>query len=109
MRTTALGPGGAVVVRGGVAHTYGNPTGEPSTYLLVMTRRIHALIRALIFLELRDESTIAAVFEDRPSSFRGGPSPQAGRPSRPESSIPPSKGRPPPPRCTSSARDAGQG
>jgi mannose-6-phosphate isomerase-like protein (cupin superfamily) len=68
-----LGPGGAVLVPRGVAHTYWNPTGEPSTYLLVMTRRIQSLIGALHSLEQPDESTIAAVFEEHASSYLGWP------------------------------------
>src|SRR5262245_58404149 len=48
-----LHTGGAVLVPRGVAHTYWNPTPEPTTYLLVMTRRIQALIDALHTLEQR--------------------------------------------------------
>ncbi len=72
-RDHLLGAGGAVLVPRGVAHTYWNPTAEPSTYLLVMTRRIQALIGALHSLERPDESTVAAVFEEHASSYLGWP------------------------------------
>lgn len=39
--------GGAVVAPRGTAHTYWNPNAEPARYLLVMTRRIQALIDAI--------------------------------------------------------------
>jgi mannose-6-phosphate isomerase-like protein (cupin superfamily) len=39
--------GSGVLVPRGIVHTYWNPAPEPTRYLLVMTRRIHALIEAL--------------------------------------------------------------
>jgi uncharacterized cupin superfamily protein len=70
-RDHRLGAGGAVLVPRGVAHTYWNPTTEPTTYLLVMTRRIQALITALHSLDQPDERTVGAVFQAHASSYLG--------------------------------------
>jgi uncharacterized cupin superfamily protein len=72
-RDHRLGAGGAVLVPRGVPHTYWNPTTEPTTYLLVMTRRIQALIAALHSLEQHDERTVATVFRKHASSYLGWP------------------------------------
>jgi mannose-6-phosphate isomerase-like protein (cupin superfamily) len=39
--------GGAVIVPGGIAHTYWNPRPEPARYLLVMGARTYGLIQAI--------------------------------------------------------------
>lgn len=42
------GPGGAVLAPKGTPHTFGNARrGQPARYLLIMTPRIRALVRAL--------------------------------------------------------------
>src|SRR6478609_7945657 len=41
------GPGAAVLVPRGTPHTYWNARAEPARYLLVMTPRIHRLVREL--------------------------------------------------------------
>jgi uncharacterized cupin superfamily protein len=68
-----LGAGGAVLVPRGVAHTYWNPTSEPTAYVLVMTRRIQSLIAALHSLPQPDEATTAALFEEHASEYLGWP------------------------------------
>jgi mannose-6-phosphate isomerase-like protein (cupin superfamily) len=46
--TRELGPHGAVLVPRGTPHAYGNARrGQPARYLLVMTPKIRALVRAL--------------------------------------------------------------
>jgi mannose-6-phosphate isomerase-like protein (cupin superfamily) len=61
--------GGAVIVPRGTAHTYWNPTGEPTRYLLVMTRRIHELIEALH----APGADIETTFREHRSEFLGWP------------------------------------
>jgi mannose-6-phosphate isomerase-like protein (cupin superfamily) len=68
-----LGAGGAVLVPRGVAHTYWNPTSEPTAYVLIMTRRIQSLIAALHSLPQPDEATTAALFEEHASEYLGWP------------------------------------
>jgi mannose-6-phosphate isomerase-like protein (cupin superfamily) len=47
-QTFEAGPGTAVLAPKGIPHSYGNARpGEPARYLLVMTPRIRALVRAL--------------------------------------------------------------
>ena len=56
-----------------VAHTYWNPTSEPTGYVLIMTRQIQSLIIALHSLPRPDEATIAALFEEHASEYLGWP------------------------------------
>jgi uncharacterized cupin superfamily protein len=72
-RDHRLGAGGAVLVPRGVAHTYWNPTSEPTAYVLIMTRQIQSLINALHSLAQPDETTIAALFEEHASEYLGWP------------------------------------
>ncbi len=60
--TAEVGPGGAVHVPPGVAHTFWNADPGPTRYLLVMTPRIHSLIDGLHALPSRDRATLAAHF-----------------------------------------------
>jgi mannose-6-phosphate isomerase-like protein (cupin superfamily) len=65
--------GGAVVAPRGTPHTYWNPAAEPARYLLVMTRRIAALIDAIHALSTRDEQALNDVFERHDSELLGRP------------------------------------
>jgi mannose-6-phosphate isomerase-like protein (cupin superfamily) len=57
--THEAGPGGAVLARKGVQHAYGNARrGQRARYLLVMTPRIHALVKALHEPGARDYAQI---------------------------------------------------
>lgn len=62
--------GEGVVVPRGTAHTYRNPTDGPTRYLLVMTRRIHALIEAL---HAPGAGDVEATFREHRSEFLGWP------------------------------------
>jgi len=54
--------GGAAVVPGGVAHTYGNPGQEPARYLLIMGARTYALIQAIHAATDRSPEAMRALF-----------------------------------------------
>jgi mannose-6-phosphate isomerase-like protein (cupin superfamily) len=56
--------GGALIVTGGTAHTYGNPRPEPARYLLVMGPRIYALIQAIHAAEDRSREVMRQLFQD---------------------------------------------
>jgi mannose-6-phosphate isomerase-like protein (cupin superfamily) len=56
-----VGAGESILVPRGTPHSYWNAVAEPTRYLLVMTPRIHALIRALHGGE-RDD--YARIFEE---------------------------------------------
>jgi mannose-6-phosphate isomerase-like protein (cupin superfamily) len=61
--------GGAAIVPRGTPHTYRNPTGGPTRYLLVMTRRIHELIEALH----APGGDVEGIFREHRSEFLGWP------------------------------------
>ncbi len=65
--------GGAVLVPRGTPHTYWNPGSAPTRYVLVMTRRIDALIAALHAVEAPGPDAIATVFRDHRSEYLGWP------------------------------------
>jgi uncharacterized cupin superfamily protein len=71
--TVEAQPGGAVVAPRGTPHTYWNPSPEPARYLLIMTRRIAALIDAIHALETRDADALNEVFERHDSQLLGWP------------------------------------
>jgi mannose-6-phosphate isomerase-like protein (cupin superfamily) len=64
--------GGAVLVPQGTPHTYWNPTGAPTRYLLVMTQRINALIEALHAMK-EPAAEVASVFAAHRSEYLGWP------------------------------------
>jgi mannose-6-phosphate isomerase-like protein (cupin superfamily) len=64
--------GGGVIVPRGTPHTYWNPTPEPTRYLLVMTRRISALIDALHAMS-EPEAEVVYVFTAHRSEYLGWP------------------------------------
>lgn len=55
--------GGAVIVPGGVPHTYWNPLAEPSRYLLVMGAKTNALINAVHATADRSPEAMRRLFE----------------------------------------------
>ena len=63
--------GGAVLVPRGTPHTYWNARPEPARYVLVMTRRIEALIAALHAGS--GPATVADVFREHASEYLGWP------------------------------------
>jgi mannose-6-phosphate isomerase-like protein (cupin superfamily) len=65
--------GGAVLVPRGTPHTYWNPESPPTRYVLVMTRRIDALIAALHAVAAPGPESIAAIFRDHRSEYLGWP------------------------------------
>jgi mannose-6-phosphate isomerase-like protein (cupin superfamily) len=64
-----VGPGGAVMARAGVVHTYWNAGTEPARYVLIMSTRIRALIAALHDEDLRAGRTTVEVFRDHRSEL----------------------------------------
>lgn len=56
--------GGAVIVPGGVAHTYWNPDPDPARYLLVMGARTYALIQAIHAAEDRSPEALRVLFRE---------------------------------------------
>jgi uncharacterized cupin superfamily protein len=56
--------GGAVIVRGGTAHTFWNPSPEPARYVLVMGARTYALIQALHASDDRSPGRLRRLFEE---------------------------------------------
>lgn len=59
-----IAAGGAVIVPGGVAHTYWNPLPDPARYLLVMGLRTYALIQAIHAAEDRSPTAMRQLFQD---------------------------------------------
>jgi uncharacterized cupin superfamily protein len=55
--------GSAVLAPAGAAHTFWNPSPEAARYVIVMTPRIHQLIKAIHAMTERSHETLAAVFE----------------------------------------------
>ncbi len=55
--------GSAVLAPAGVKHTYWNPSPTPARYVIVMTPRIHQLIRAIHAMPVRTQEALSAVFE----------------------------------------------
>ena len=60
--------GGAALAPRGVRHTFWNPRAEPSSYVIVMTRRIQALIDAIHASPTREHDAIDAVFVEHDSA-----------------------------------------
>ena len=56
--------GGAVIVPGGLAHTYWNPLPEPARYLLVMGSRTYGLIQAIHTATDRSPQATRQLFQD---------------------------------------------
>jgi len=71
--TVTASAGGAVVAPRGTPHTYWNPRSDPARYLLVMTRRIAALIDAIHALPTRDAQALEDVFARHDSELLGWP------------------------------------
>jgi mannose-6-phosphate isomerase-like protein (cupin superfamily) len=65
--------GGAVLAVRGTPHTYWNPLSEPAHYVLVMTPRIHRLIRALHAPTERSADALAVTFREHRSEYLGWP------------------------------------
>ena len=63
------GPGEAVCARRGVPHTFRNPGAEPARYLLVMTRRVDALIKSIHASEDRSPERMRALFAEHASEL----------------------------------------
>jgi mannose-6-phosphate isomerase-like protein (cupin superfamily) len=61
-----IGAGESLLVTRGTPHSYWNPAAEPAHYLLVMTPRIHELIRAL---HAGDRQDFAQIFEEHDSEL----------------------------------------
>lgn len=61
-QVSRISAGGAVIVPGGVAHTYWNPAPEPARYLLVMGARTYALIQAIHAAEDRSPAALRELF-----------------------------------------------
>ena len=57
------GPGSAVLVPRGMAHTYWNPDPAPVRYLLVMPPRIHQLIQAIHATTDRSPDAMRSLFQ----------------------------------------------
>lgn len=67
------GPGAAVFVPRGTAHTYWNPDSRPVRYLLVMTGRIYRLIQEIHATKDRSPAAMKALFEKYDSELVDGP------------------------------------
>jgi mannose-6-phosphate isomerase-like protein (cupin superfamily) len=61
---TQISAGGAVVVPGGIAHTYWNPRPEPARYVLVMGASTLALIQAIHATDDRSPATMRRLFAE---------------------------------------------
>ena len=59
--------GSAVLAPAGTSHTYWNPSAEPARYVIVMTPRIHQLIKAIHAMPVRSREALSAVFEEHDS------------------------------------------
>jgi len=57
------GAGSAVLATAGTSHTYWNPSAKPARYVIVMTPRIHQLIKAIHAMPVRSREALTAVFE----------------------------------------------
>ena len=55
--------GSAVLAPAGASHTYWNPSAEPARYVIVMTPKIHHLIKAIHAMPVRSREALAALFE----------------------------------------------
>lgn len=60
--SSEIGPGGAVIVPGGIPHTYWNPGTEPARYVLVMGSQTYALIQAIHAAPDRSPQTMRRLF-----------------------------------------------
>ncbi len=69
--TVEAGAGSAVVAPRGIAHTYWNAGPDLLRYVLIMTPRIHALIRAIHAAEDRSFPALKALFERFDSELIG--------------------------------------
>jgi mannose-6-phosphate isomerase-like protein (cupin superfamily) len=58
-----ISAGGAVIVPGGTAHTYWNPSPNPARYLLVMGARTYALIQAIHATDDHSPQTMQRIFQ----------------------------------------------
>lgn len=67
------GPGAAVFVPRGTAHTYWNPDTRPVRYLLVMTGNIYRLIQEIHATKDRNPAAMKAIFEKYDSELVNGP------------------------------------
>ena len=67
--TVEAAAGDAVCAGRGVPHTFWNPAAEPARYLLVMTPRIDALIKAIHASDDRSPETMRALFEAHASAL----------------------------------------
>lgn len=61
--------GSGVLAPRGVVHTYWNPAAEPARYLIIMTPRIHRLIKAIHAMPVRTREALASVFEQHNSTL----------------------------------------
>lgn len=66
-----LRAGSGVLVPRGTAHTYWNPRSEETRYLLIMTSRIHRMIREIHTLTERTPAIMNALFEKYDSKLLG--------------------------------------
>jgi mannose-6-phosphate isomerase-like protein (cupin superfamily) len=60
---TEIAAGGAIVVPGGMAHTFWNSSPGPARYLLVMGPRTHALVRAIHAASDRSPDAMRALYQ----------------------------------------------
>ncbi|WP_084316723.1 cupin domain-containing protein [Actinospica robiniae] len=63
-QVSEISAGGAVIVPGGIAHTYWNPAPDPARYLLVMGARTYALIQAIHAAEDRSPDALRRLFRE---------------------------------------------
>jgi mannose-6-phosphate isomerase-like protein (cupin superfamily) len=55
--------GSAVLAPAGASHTYWNPSAEAAQYVIVMTPRIHQLIKAIHAMPVRSREALGALLE----------------------------------------------
>jgi len=72
-RDVGVPAGAGALAPRGTPHTYWNPRAEPARYLLVMTRRIEALIDAIHAMDERGDDAMRAVFAAHESEYLGWP------------------------------------
>jgi len=68
---TEIPVGGAIVVPGGRAHTFWNPSPAPARYLLVMGPRTHALVKAIHEDSDRSMDALRALYEEYGATLLG--------------------------------------
>lgn len=70
--------GSLVFAPQGVAHTYWNPRPEPARYLLIMTPKLHQLIKALHATSERTPEAFSAIYQQHDSALISSGAPSGG-------------------------------